>query len=229
MTTARKLLFFCVAAILIALSIALGAIYISSASRSTQAPPKADATPDPFDRLAEPPRSDPPTQVELGHYSYYISCMVCHGDKGQGLTDEWRNVNPPEDRNCWQSRCHAPNHPPEGFEIPRSAPPVMSVGALDAYPTAADLYEYLRTDMPWAFPGILPDEEYWQLTAFLADANRVVLNKKPVGPDNAEAVLLSLQYAPGQEPDIERERLITGVALVLLLSAVVLQRWSQAS
>ncbi len=229
MTTARRLkLFFCVAVILITFVVAFGAPPVSSSSRFVQAPPKASATPSPLERLAEPPRSDPPTQVELGHYAYYMSCMVCHGDRGQGLTDEWRNVNPPEDRDCWQSRCHAPNHPPEGFEIPRSAPPVIGAGTLGAFQTAADLYEYLRVDMPWAFPGLLQDEEYWQLTAFLADANRVARGRKPLGPDNAESMLMRLRHAPGQQPDIETERLVTGVVLALLLSTAVLQRWSRA-
>ena len=46
---------------------------------------------DPHERLARPPMSDPPTQIELGHAEYWMSCMVCHGDRGQGLTEEWRS------------------------------------------------------------------------------------------------------------------------------------------
>jgi hypothetical protein len=125
---------------------------------------------DPTDRLGPPPLSDPPTQVELGHYGYYISCMVCHGDEGQGL-EAWRQVLPEDDRNCWKSRCHAANHPPEGFELPRHAPPLMGPGTLARFQTAAELYDYLSAQMPWQAPGILAGEEYWQITAFLAQVH----------------------------------------------------------
>ena len=145
---------------------------------------------DPSDRLAPSPMSDPPTQVEQGHYAYYLSCLVCHGDRGQGLTEEWRSALDPADRNCWQSKCHAANHPPEGFEPPRQAPPLIGPGRLAHYQTAAGLYEFIRTRMPWQAPGILTDEAYWQLTAFLVDANGIPLDGTPLGPENAANVRL---------------------------------------
>jgi mono/diheme cytochrome c family protein len=178
-------------------------------------------------RLAPPHMSDPPTQVEMGHYQYYMSCMICHGDQGQGLTEEWRSVLDPADMNCWQSKCHAPNHPPEGFEIPRNAPAVVGAGALRKYQTAADLYEYLRVAMPWSFPGLFDDEEYWRLTAYLAEANEVDF-QKPLGPDNAANVLILSKLPQTHRTPIRLER-ATGVAvLVLLVGIAVLERWSQA-
>lgn len=123
------------------------------------------------DRLAAPPLSDPPTPLELGRYDYYLSCMVCHGDRGQGLTEEWRNAGDPADANCWQSRCHASNHPPEGFELPRYAPPVIGQYALARFATIGDLYDYLGRSMPWHLPGLLEEEQYRQIALFLADAN----------------------------------------------------------
>jgi hypothetical protein len=166
--------------------------------------PRAQVTPkpgtmfDPTDRLAPPPMSDPPTQVELGHYAYYLSCMVCHGDRGQGLTEEWRGALDPADQNCWQSKCHAANHPPEGFELPRNAPPIIGPDRLGHYQTAAGLYEYLKTRMPWQAPGILSDEEYWQLTAFLIDVNGVPLGDTILGPDNAANVHIEPQAAAAE-------------------------------
>ena len=123
------------------------------------------------DRLAAPPISDPPTLIELGHYEYYLSCMVCHGDRGQGLTEEWRNAGDPADANCWQSRCHASNYPPNGFELPRYAPPVIGEYALARFSTIGDLYSYIQLSMPWHMPGLLEDEKYRQIALFLADAN----------------------------------------------------------
>lgn len=141
----------------------------------------------PHERLEHPAMSDPPTQIEMGHSEYWMSCMVCHGDQGQGLTEEWRSVLDPADMNCWQSKCHAPNHPPEGFQIPRTSPLVIGPGALTGYRSAEELFEYLRTDMPWPFPGLFQDAQYWTLTAYLLDANGVDLGAQPPDPDEAEA------------------------------------------
>jgi hypothetical protein len=125
------------------------------------------------DRLAPPPMSVPPTLVEQGHYDYYLYCMVCHGDQGQGLTEEWRNAGDPADANCWQSRCHASNHPPDGFELPRYAPPLIGEYALARFATIGDLYDYIHLSMPWHMPGFLDDAQYQRIALFLADANGI--------------------------------------------------------
>ncbi|MBX3054363.1 MAG: hypothetical protein KF753_23015 [Caldilineaceae bacterium] len=123
------------------------------------------------DRLAPPPMSDPPTLLETGHYDYYLYCMVCHGDRGQGLTEEWRNAGDPADANCWQSRCHASNYPPGGFELPRYAPALIGEQTLARFPTIGDLYSYIQTSMPWHLPGLLEDEQYQRIALYLAAAN----------------------------------------------------------
>ncbi len=123
------------------------------------------------DRLAPPPLPAQPTQADYGAHVYWLACMSCHGDRGQGLTDEWRSAWAPGDQNCWQSKCHAANHPPEGFMLPYSVPPVIGAGTLTKFMTAADLYAYLKARMPWHQPGSLSDEQYWQLTAYLVRAN----------------------------------------------------------
>jgi mono/diheme cytochrome c family protein len=179
----------------------------------------------PQDRLAPPPMSDPPTQVEQGHHVYWLTCMVCHGDRGQGLTDEWRGALDPADRNCWQSRCHAPNHPPGGFEFPHFVPAIIGPGRLARHETAARLYEFLRTRMPWQAPGLLSDDEYWQLTAFLVDANGVPLDGINLGPDNAARIRLG-PASPQHQPTIFAgskwfgvQPVAAGLAVLFLLSA----------
>ncbi len=189
-----------------------------------QVPPGHKPGMTPQERLARPPLSDPPTQVELGHVEYWMSCMVCHGDRGQGLTEEWRSVLDPEDMNCWQSKCHAPNHPPEGFEIPQQAPLVIGPGALTGYKTAADLFAYLRVYMPWSFPGLFEDEVYWNLTAYLADANGVDLPPEPLGPENGDRVLLIPQLVQSHHTAIRVERSVAAVVVGLLLIAAILHR-----
>jgi cytochrome c len=180
------------------------------------------------ERLEPPPMSDPPTQVELGHYVYYLACMACHGDQGQGLTEEWREVWGPPHQNCWQSKCHAANHPPEGFELPRYAPPVIGAETLPGLQTAADLYEYLRGRMPWQAPGTLQDEEYWQLTAFLANANGVFLDETPLGPDNAAKVRMRPQPVETPSPTVSAQRrtvwpLLLTIGALLGLGTLILR------
>jgi hypothetical protein len=152
--------------------------------------------------------------------------MVCHGDQGQGLTEEWRSVLDPEDMNCWQSKCHAPNHPPEGFEIPRKSPLVIGTGALTGYRTASDLFEYMRVEMPWAFPGLFEDKVYWELTAYLADANQIDLGTEPLGPENGGEILVQPGVIQTHRTPVRIEQAATGAVVLLLLSAVVLKRWA---
>ena len=175
------------------------------------------------DRLAPPPLSDPPTQIELGRWHYNFSCMVCHGDRGQGLTPEWRTVLDPADRNCWQARCHGPSHPPYGFEIPKTAPMIMGTGALSGYRTAAELFEYVRATMPWPYPALFNDTVYWELTAYLADANKVDLGDGDLGPDKAQRILLLSGLVQAHQGDIRSERMAAGAVVGLLLVAAALR------
>jgi cytochrome c len=111
--------------------------------------------------------------------------MVCHGDEGQGL-EAWRQSLDPDDRDCWQSRCHAVNHTPCGFQLAGSTPPVMGPGTLARFQTAADLYDNPRANMPWQAPGTLTDDEYWQITANLTDAHGVEPGEEPLTRQRAE-------------------------------------------
>jgi hypothetical protein len=143
-----------------------------------------------FDRLAEPTQPANPSQADLGAVAYWLSCMVCHGDRGQGLTEEWRAVAGQEDMNCWQSRCHASNHPPEGFVLPAYAPSIIGTGSLSRFNTAADLHTFILERMPWQAPGVLDEETYWQLTAFLLRANDFNLGSELLSLQNAAQVQL---------------------------------------
>lgn len=142
------------------------------------------------DRLAAPAMPAEPQQADLGAEVYYQVCMACHGDFGQGLTDEWRVVWG-EDGNCWQSKCHSPDHPPQGFEIPRTCcKAVMGDETLSQFDNAQELYTYLVQTMPWWNPGYLQDEEYWQLTAYLMRAHGAMPSDVILSPANASVFLL---------------------------------------
>jgi hypothetical protein len=123
--------------------------------------PTAQPTPT-FDvrRLDQPVIApDNTEQLKKGAEIYWGICMACHGDRGQGLTDEWRDGFGVEDRNCWQSDCHGPGHPPQGFLIPKNklAPGVAGAGKLARFRNAQELYDYILSNMPWWDPGQLTE------------------------------------------------------------------------
>src|SRR4030065_637897 len=66
-----------------------------------------------------------PTAAQAGQVLYYYHCMPCHGDRGQGLTDEWRQVWVEDHQNCWGRGCHAGRLGDEGFPLPRVIPGVI--------------------------------------------------------------------------------------------------------
>jgi mono/diheme cytochrome c family protein len=134
------------------------------------------------DDMPMPEISLNPTQADLGEMPYYQVCMACHGNWGQGLTDEWREIGFGEDKNCWQSKCHAPNHPSQGFVLPRYVPPVLGQGTMPTIENAEQLYTIIYETMPWWDPGFLSKEDSLALTAYLMRArgelpNGVVLTE----------------------------------------------------
>lgn len=169
------------------------------------------------DRLAPWPTVNPPTQADLGAQEYYQRCMVCHGDRGQGLTDEWRGALAPEDQNCWQSGCHHTRHPPGGFIFPKTVPPVVYTNGLSHYQNALNLFLYLKNSMPYQAPGSLDDKMYWQLTAYLLRANGYYPGSSPLSEENAAMVkLVPQQLAPGHTSTNPLWWLLTTAGIALL-------------
>ena len=112
------------------------------------------------------------TQLEYGAEVYRLVCKACHGDKGQGLTDDWRAQWDPKDQNCWQAKCHAQyNHPSDGFFIP---PVPKVVGQpIRNFSTALNLYTYTHNFMPWHDRGSMTEKESWSVTAYLLKINGI--------------------------------------------------------
>jgi cytochrome c1 len=132
------------------------------------------------------------TQVEYGAEVYRLVCKACHGDKGQGLTPDWIAQWAPEDQNCWQSKCHAANHPPDGFVLPRDIPPVVGDAVTNRFVSGSQLHSYIAATMPWHAPGRLTSDEYWQVTAYLVEQNGVKVGNATIGEENAGAYKLAL-------------------------------------
>ena len=128
------------------------------------------ATPTPASWLRLPDMPETATQADYGAEIYRLVCRDCHGDVGQGLTDEWRAKGfSPEDQNCWQSKCHTGSHPVDGFVLPKYVPPLAGEASLSRFNTSLDLFHFIRAAMPYHDPGNLLDREYWQLTAFILE------------------------------------------------------------
>ena len=90
---------------------------------------------------------------------------------GQGLTDEWRAEYPEDHQNCWKSGCHGDKPYEDGFTLPDTVPAIIGDGTLHRFQTLGDLYEYTRVRMPFEYPGVLSNEEYLAVTAFMAQEN----------------------------------------------------------
>jgi mono/diheme cytochrome c family protein len=194
--------------IVIPITLALLATLSSvSAARGQEATPTplpesapAPATPS-VDRLAPPPTVASPTQADEGAQLFWLHCQPCHGDQGQGLTDEWRMQYPEEDRNCWTSGCHGRVPYEEGFTLPTVVPAVIGDDSLARFATMGDVYDYVRVAMPFPFPGTLTEAEYLAITAYLARAHGV-WDGRPLDPARAHQLrLLPLRTATVEPGD----------------------------
>ncbi len=165
-----KLLFQLGSGIVVALMLISGVVLAQDKTpreRPTKAPdPLASPT---VDRLAPPPTVISPTQADDGAHLYWVWCQPCHGDVGQGLTDEWRAEYPEDHQNCWLGGCHGNSPYEDGFKLPKQVPSLVGRGTLLRFQTMGELYEYVRYKMPFEYPGALNEEEALAVTAFLAN------------------------------------------------------------
>jgi hypothetical protein len=198
-------------------------------------------TPTP-DRLAAPPTVENPNQADDGAQLYWLHCLPCHGDQGQGLTDEWRAQYPPEEANCWESGCHG-NQPYEaGFVLPRSVPPVVGEGSLQRFGNWGEVYQFVKAAMPYQAAGSLTTDEYLAIVAFLARANErwdgTLLDEENIVAHTIRPTVIPAATAtitpptdgdyPGSWP--YRDLLLpAAIVAVGLLAAVVAMLWHNRS
>ena len=155
------------------------------------------------DRLAQPPTVAAPTQADEGEQLYWLHCQPCHGDVGQGFTeaedDDWRSQYPPEEKYCWESGCHGERPYENGFKIPTRVPAIIGEGTLERFYSTAQLHAYIKGAMPYQWPGTLQDEEYLQLTAFLAKSHDV-WNGTILTTTNLSEFVLNPELIPTPQP-----------------------------
>lgn len=165
---------------------------------------ETDISPTPtYDPLAEPPLPENPTEFELGQNLYWHWCMTCHGDHGQGLTDEFRGIWEPEHQNCWARGCHAGRPGDEGFPIPTVVPAVVNDSHLAQFASVQGLTEYLQTTHPPQSPGVLKTGEYHAIALYVFSMNARAPGDEPLPaaetpiPMPTSTMLAAPDIAPG--------------------------------
>jgi len=171
--------------------------------------------------------ADSGDQLARGREVFRIRCEPCHGDVGQGLA-LWRYTWAPKDRNCAQTKCHALSHPPDGFYMPKDAPPIIGVGTLTSFRTARELYGFVSKTMPFDKPGELSPDDYWAVTAFLLQQNNKLPPEVILNDSNAGSIVINPDLTAFYPQELPLELLpvtsnneIAMVALVLAIAFVI--------
>lgn len=148
----------------------------------TLSPARAQAPTPTYDPLVEPTMPPNPTELEWGGNLYWHWCMTCHGDIGQGLTDEWRSVWESDHQNCWARGCHAGKPGDTGFPIPTLVPAIAGEGNLSRFDSLPALYSYLRGTHPPQHPGLLEDKEYHAIAVYVFAMNNRAAEENTATP-----------------------------------------------
>ncbi len=146
------------------------ALFVVHPFQTMAQPETASPTPT-YDPLVEPRLPSNPTEYELGRNLYWHWCMTCHGDRGQGLTDEFRGIWEPEHQNCWGRGCHAGRPGDEGFPIPTVVPALVDELHLAQFASVQKLADFLKATHPPQSPGVLKSEEYHAIAFFVFTLN----------------------------------------------------------
>ena len=140
------------------------------------------------ERLLKPTLPAEPSQADHGAQDYWLYCLPCHGERGQGLTEEFRQTYPSEEFDCWKSGCHGRTPYEFGFTLPTKVPAVIAHNALWKFADAAQLNSYIRATMPFWNPGSLTEEEAWRVTAFILRENGLWNGVSELNASNASDV-----------------------------------------
>jgi mono/diheme cytochrome c family protein len=177
------------------------------------------------------PTATPPSQGGHGQDLFDLYCMPCHGDQGQGLTDEFRNRQyPPEDINCWKSGCHGERPYENGFTLPPTIPALIGQNTLTKFATARNMFDYMHAAMPFNAPGSLSQEQYLQLLTYLLEQNNLVTAGAQLDPDSLPQIKLRPEQIPTPPPAAavtpteSSASLLVAVSIALGVGVVVLIR-----
>ena len=166
---------------------------------------RQEASPTPtYDPFVEPPLPPNPTEYELGRSLYWHWCMTCHGDRGQGLIDEFRSMWEPDHQNCWGRGCHSGRRGELGFPIPTTVPALVNLDHLSQFSSQQALADFLQTTHPPQSPGVLKKEEYHAIAYFVFTLNErlpagVPVTHTPV-PTPTQRLIPYEEFSSGSSP-----------------------------
>jgi hypothetical protein len=116
---------------------------------------------------------------------------------------------------------------------------VIGPGALQKFPTAANLRGFIFTAMPFWNPGSLTEEESWRVTAFLLRENGLWRGTVELDSSNAADLQiargLQTPSATPQQDNIQNGgklsnwSILTGVVLFLLVLIFILKKSRNAA
>jgi hypothetical protein len=175
-----------------------------------------------YDPLAEPPLPENPTEYELGRNLYWHWCMTCHGDVGQGLTDEFRGIWEEDHQDCWGRGCHAGHPGDAGFPIPTVVPALVSDVHLKQFTCIQELSAFLKATHPPQSPGILKDEEYHAIALFVFTMNERPLIDFIATDTPTAAPILTATPAPPPEPSSDLTLMYLTIIAALLAAGVLI-------
>jgi cytochrome c len=82
------------------------------------------------------------------------------------------------------ARCHGP----QGQGTDDGPQIIANPHPLKGHKTALALFDFVSTEMPHDAPGSLQAQEYWDVLAFILDANKLLPDNTTLGPDNAATI-----------------------------------------
>ncbi|HJU11430.1 MAG TPA: c-type cytochrome [Candidatus Binataceae bacterium] len=110
-------------------------------------------------------------QVDKGAETFRLQCARCHGPNGRGISDVYKDL---------------------------TAPPLIGPGSLPAQPrpyqkvrhcdfrNLRDVYEFASSVMPLDQPASLYPQDYWNVLAYILDADGMRPDGKELNSDSAE-------------------------------------------
>jgi hypothetical protein len=171
-----------------------------------------------YDPFLQPPLPPNPTGYELGRYLYWRHCMPCHGDRGQGLTDQFRGMWVEDHQNCWARGCHSGKYADDSFYVPTIVPALVNTDHLARFPSQEDLLDYLETTHPPQDPGFLEEGEYHALAFFVfAMNNRLSADSTPTPTITTTPSL----PPPSQENQPSKLVLLILVGFILVSTTII--------
>lgn len=90
-------------------------------------------------------------------------------------------------RALYQTHC-GECHGPQGQGTSEAPALIASPHPLKGHKTAQALFDYVSKEMPGNAPGSLAPQVYWDILAYLLDANRLLPTDTNLGPENASTI-----------------------------------------